>query len=202
MTGGRAVFLDRDGVIVEPVPDQLLGTRESPYRPEDVALVPGAAGAIRLLRGAGWVVIGVSNQPAAAKGTACLKALRAVHERTAELLAAQDAALDDWRYCLHHPQGTVAELTRPCACRKPAPGMLLDAAATFGLDLSNAWMVGDADTDIEAGLAAGTATVLIAHAATSHRRASSGTEPPTLKAADLVNATKLISDYPGVNPSV
>lgn len=186
-----AVFLDRDGVIVEPVPDALLGTYESPYHPDDVTLVPGAAEAIAALRAAGFILVGVSNQPAAAKGNVTIDELRAVHNRTAELLTSDGASLDDWRYCFHHPDGVVAELARPCPCRKPAPGMLLDAAGAHAIDLAASWMVGDSDSDVAAGRAAGTRTVLVEHPRSAHRRRASATA--TLTTPDLITATSAIT---------
>lgn len=166
MPARAAVFLDRDGVINEPVPDpQTGGLPESPYRPEDVRLVPGAAEAIKELHDAGFLLVAASNQPAAAKGNATMEQLQAVHERVVELLAAEGAALDDWRYCFHHPDRDGA-----CRCRKPEPGMLLDAAAEHDIDLSRSWMVGDADRDVEAGRRAGVRTVLVEHPGSAHRR--------------------------------
>jgi len=186
-----AVFLDRDGVIVELVPDALLGTHESPYRAQDVTLVAGAADAIRALRERGFWLVGVSNQPAAAKRNATLEDLRAVHDRTAELLAAQDAALDDWRYCFHHPAGFDPELSGPCDCRKPAPGLLLAAAARHEIDLAASWTVGDSDSDVAAGAAAGTRTVLVEHPRSAHRRNT--TSAATFTVTDLASATSVIA---------
>jgi len=186
----RAAFLDRDGVIVEPVPDALLGTYESPYVSADVKLVPGAPDGIRRLRAAGFLVIGVSNQPAAAKGNVTLQDLRTVHERTVALLAERDAPLDDWRYCFHHPDAVNPDLAGPCPCRKPAPGMLLDAAQAHAIDLAQSWMVGDSATDVSAGLAAGTRTVLLEHRRSSHRRR--GVPDATFTAVDLATATHTI----------
>jgi D-glycero-D-manno-heptose 1,7-bisphosphate phosphatase len=152
-------------VINEPVPDPLTGTPESPYEPSDVHLVPGSARAIERLRDAGFLVIAASNQPAAAKGNATMEQLRAVHDRVVSLLTDEGVQLDDWRYCFHHP-----DADGPCACRKPEPGMLLDAAAEHGIDLSQSWMVGDADRDVEAGHRAGVRTILVEHEGTAHRR--------------------------------
>ena len=112
----------------------------------------------------------VSNQPAAAKGKVPLEQLLAVHERVLALLREQGVHLDASRLCLHHPEGVVAELTGPCDCRKPAPGMLLDAAEELDLDLASSWMVGDTDADIAAGTAAGCRTVLIEHPGSAHKR--------------------------------
>lgn len=190
-TAGRpAVFLDRDGVIVEPVPDPRSGRPESPYRPQDVTLAADAVAAIRALRAAGFVLVAASNQPAAAKGNATVDELRAVHERSVALLAAERADLDDWRYCLHHPHGADPELGRPCDCRKPAPGLLRDAAQDHGLDPAASWMVGDSDADVEAGTRAGCRTVLIEHPGTAHRR--TGKAVPTLWATDLWDAAQRI----------
>jgi D-glycero-D-manno-heptose 1,7-bisphosphate phosphatase len=161
----RAVFLDRDGVINDLVPDPDTGTPESPYSADEVRLMPDAAEAIKQLHDAGYLLVAVSNQPAAAKGIASTEQLQAVHNRIVELLAAEGAALDDWRYCFHHP-----DFTGPCDCRKPEPGMLLDAAREHDIDLSQSWMVGDADRDIEAGQRAGVRTVLVEHPGSAHRR--------------------------------
>lgn len=196
----RAVFLDRDGVIVEPVPDPRLGTFESPYEAAGVSLVPGAVDGIRALREAGWLLIGASNQPAAAKGTSSLEALEAVHARLLTLLAENDASLDDWRYCFHHPQGTTPGLSGPCDCRKPGAGLLRSAAADNGVDLTASWMVGDSDTDVSAGESAGTWTVLIEHPRTAHRRQpmSSATliTPDLLGASEAIENTNLDSERP------
>lgn len=170
MINVAAVFVDRDGVINELVPDPVTGHPESPLRSNDVRLVPGAAAALRLLAGAGWRLVGVSNQPGAAKGLITLAGLRAIQARVLELLDVEGVSLDDFRLCLHHPEGVVPELTGPCGCRKPAPGMLLDAAAELGIDLGHSWMVGDTDGDVQAGQAAGCRTILVAHPASAHKR--------------------------------
>jgi D-glycero-D-manno-heptose 1,7-bisphosphate phosphatase len=165
-----AAFLDRDGVLNELIPDPVGGVVESPLRVEDVRLVPGAAAAARRLMRAGHLLVCVSNQPAAAKGKVSVAQLRAVHERVLELLGSEGVTLAGTRLCFHHPDGVVPELSRPCPCRKPAPGMLLDAAASLGLDLPNSWMVGDTDADIRAGRAAGCRTLLICHPGSLHKR--------------------------------
>jgi D-glycero-D-manno-heptose 1,7-bisphosphate phosphatase len=190
-----AAFVDRDGVINEPVRDPRTESFESPYTPADVALVSGAARGLAELRDAGFLLVLVSNQPAAAKGTAPLARLQAVHERVAELLCEQGVELDGAYYCHHHPQGVVAELSGPCDCRKPAPGLLLAAAAEQDLDLSASWMFGDADTDVEAAHAAGVAAVLIEHPRTVHRRR--GGAVPELTATDLAGAAGAVAVAPG-----
>ena len=178
-----AAFLDRDGVLNEGVPDPSSGALESPLRVEDVRLLPGVAAALRLLAGAGFALVCVSNQPAAAKGRATVDELLAVHERVLSLLAREGARLDASYLCPHHPDGVVPELSGPCPCRKPAPGMLLEAADELGLELGASWMFGDTDADVGAGAAAGCRTVLLAYPGSAHKRG--GGARADLLAADL-----------------
>ncbi len=178
-----AAFLDRDGVLNEGVPDPSSGALESPLRVEDVRLLPGVAAALRRLAAAGFALVCVSNQPAAAKGRATVAELLAVHERVLALLAREGARLDASYLCPHHPGGVVPALSGPCPCRKPAPGMLLDAADALGLELGASWMIGDTDADVGAGLAAGCRTVLLAYPGSAHKRL--GGASPDLVAADL-----------------
>jgi histidinol-phosphate phosphatase family protein len=185
-----AAFLDRDGVLNELVPDRTTGAHESPLEVGDVALVPGAAAAAAQLARWGYVLVCVSNQPAAAKGLVSVTQLRAVHERVLELLALEGVALDDSRLCLHHEHGVVPGLSQLCDCRKPAPGMLLDAAASLDLDLGGSWMVGDTDADIAAGIAAGTSTILIRNPASVHKRLQAVS--PTLAADGLADAVRML----------
>lgn len=185
MSGRPAAFLDRDGTLNEFVPDPASGLPESPLRAVDVRLIDGAAAAARQLAQAGFALVCVSNQPAAAKGKVSIEQLHAVHERVLELLREEGVHLDACRLCLHHPQGVVPELAGVCACRKPAPGMLLDAAEELGLDLASSWMLGDTDSDIIAGHAAGCRTVLIEHPGSAHKRVTEAT--PDVVAANLAD---------------
>jgi D-glycero-D-manno-heptose 1,7-bisphosphate phosphatase len=185
------VFLDRDGILNELVVDPHSLKPESPLHVEDVRLLPGVTAAIGLLTRAGYVLVGVTNQPAAAKGTVALEELLRVHERVVSLLAADGAALDDWRVCLHHPEGIVPELTTDCSCRKPKPGLLLDAARGMNLDLGASWMIGDTDADVGAGLAAGCRTILVEHPESSHKR--TGDALADYRVAELLEAVALIT---------
>jgi D-glycero-D-manno-heptose 1,7-bisphosphate phosphatase len=186
--GGRraAVFLDRDGVLNELTPDRASGDPESPLEPADVRLIPGAAAAARELARAGFTLVCVSNQPAAAKGKATVERLRAVHERVLELLARERVYLDASRLCLHHPDGIVPALSRPCSCRKPRPGMLLDAAGRLGLAPGRSWIVGDTEADVAAGQDAGCRAILLEYAGSAHKRSPAA--HPELRAADLAQA--------------
>jgi D-glycero-D-manno-heptose 1,7-bisphosphate phosphatase len=187
-----AVFLDRDGVLNELVPDPSSGRPESPLDPEQVAIVAGAAAALRALRRAGYLIVGASNQPAAAKGVVGIAQLERVHSRVLELLERDGASVDAFQICFHHPDGIVPALTRRCDCRKPAPGMLVAAAETWGIDLGASWMVGDSDDDVAAGAAAGCRTILIEHRASAHRRSPDAT--PDLRVPDLTAAAHHIVD--------
>ena len=172
-TGRTALFLDRDGVLNEPVWDERSGTMESPLKPSDVILAAGAAIAVRRATDAGLPVIVVSNQPSAAKGIVDEPTIRAVHARVVDLLAAEGAVIDRSYLCLHHPHGAVASLTQVCDCRKPAPRMLLQAAADLDLELSHCWMIGDTDADLGAARRASLAgVVIIENPLSAHRRTS------------------------------
>jgi D-glycero-D-manno-heptose 1,7-bisphosphate phosphatase len=183
-----AVFLDRDGVLNELVVDPVSGEPESPLAVEQVRLEPGVAEAAVRLEDAGYLLVCVSNQPAAAKGKVSVAQLLAVHARVTDLLAREGVTLAASRICLHHERGAVPGLGGPCDCRKPAPGMLLDAAATLGIDLGESWMVGDTDTDITAGRAAGCRTLLIRNPASVHKRLQAIEPDPT--ADSLLDATR------------
>ncbi len=179
----RAAFVDRDGVLNELVGEP----PESPLSPQDVVLMPGAAEALQQLKAAGWLLVGVSNQPAAAKGTASLEALEAVQARVLELIGVE---FDDFRICWHHPDGVVPELSGPCRCRKPEPGMLLDAARDLGIELERSWMIGDTDTDILAGKAAGCHTVLVETKGSAHKRGADA--QPEVAVQTLASAVDLL----------
>jgi D-glycero-D-manno-heptose 1,7-bisphosphate phosphatase len=185
-----AVFLDRDGVINELVPDAHSGHGESPLCVDDVRLLPGASAAVAMLARVGLALVCVSNQPAAAKGTASLEQLLAVHERVLELLAQAGIELDASYLCPHHPDGVIAGLAGSCECRKPRAGMLRAASSLLGLDLGGSWMVGDTDADIAAGATAGCHTLLIRNPGSVHKRLQALT--PELSADSLAQGVELL----------
>ena len=195
-----AVYVDRDGVMNELFPRPVTGDLESPLDPDHVVLMPGVAAALRRLRAAGYAIVQVSNQPAAALGDARIEQIEAVQTRFLELLDSAGAALDTYRFCLHHPDGVAPGLARVCECRKPLPGMFLDAAAELDIDLRASWMIGDIDTDILAGAAAGCRTILIENPASKQRR--NGAARPDAVAGDLAAAVDLVisSDQPQPEP--
>jgi len=187
-----AIFLDRDGTLNELVLDATSGKPESPLCTVDVELIPGAAAAARRLIDVGWFLIGVSNQPAAAKGRVTLRDLAAVQARVMKLLADAGVEFAEFRVCHHHPDGVVSRLSGDCECRKPKPGMLVQSARAIDIDLSASWMIGDTDADVLAGQAAGCRTILLENPASAHKR--TGAVTPTSTAPDLDRAvSKLLS---------
>ena len=145
----RAVFLDRDGVINVKASEGQYITRWERFQ-----FLPDAADAIARLNRAHFSVIVVSNQRGVARGLMTIDALEEIHRNMVAQLAALNARIDAIYYCPHEAEAS-------CACRKPAPGMLLQAATDCSIDLHNSWMVGDSDSDILAGKNAGCRTVRI-----------------------------------------
>lgn len=189
----RAAFLDRDGVLNDPVVDPESGLPESPLRADDVRLAAGAADGARRLRDAGYALVIVTNQPAAAKDKVTVEGVRAVHARVESLLEAEGVTVERSFMCLHHPAGVVPHLTRACACRKPAAGMLVEAAAELGLDLPESWIFGDGNADIGAGRTAGCRVALVEHPGTAHRRREHA--PADVMGATLDAAARLVLMY-------
>ena len=170
----RAVFLDRDGVINRKAPEGAYITRL-----EDLHILPGAAEAINSLHRAGFTVIVVTNQRCVARGLMATSELDLLHQEMCRRLAVLGALIDGIYYCPHD--------TMPvCACRKPAPGMLFIAAGEHGIDLSKSWMIGDSDSDIEAGRSAGCRTAKLGTAN------SDGSGQAELYARSLFDAVRQI----------
>jgi D-glycero-D-manno-heptose 1,7-bisphosphate phosphatase len=165
-----AVFLDRDGILNELVVDPRSGLPESPLDPAEVSLVAGASAALARIAADGYLLVGASNQPAAAKGFATLEQLAAVQARVVELLEQEGVTFAQFRVCWHHPEAVVAELAGPCDCRKPEPGMLLAAIRELSIDPARSWMIGDSDADVFAARAAGVRSVLVENPSSDHRR--------------------------------
>jgi D-glycero-D-manno-heptose 1,7-bisphosphate phosphatase len=185
----RAVFLDRDGVVTELVLDPASGEYEAPRSPEDVALYPGVIESLRALQRGGYELFLVSNQPDYAKGKTTLERLRATHGRLDRLLRSVGIGFREYFYCYHHPDGVVPEYSRACECRKPKPHFLLRAAEKYRIDLARSWMIGDRDTDIECGRAAGTRTILVE---TPQSARNQGSSKPDYKTANLQDAVRVI----------
>jgi D-glycero-D-manno-heptose 1,7-bisphosphate phosphatase len=167
-----AVFLDRDGTLNVRPPDHEYLTSE-----RDFVWLPGAPEAVARFSRAGFAVAVVSNQRGVARGLVKPAALAAIEARIQRDLAAHDCAVEAFRYCIHNDRDA-------CDCRKPKPGMLLELARILSLDLTASWMVGDSESDIQAGEAAGCATALI--------DASRPQTEADVVAASLLDASELI----------
>ena len=142
-----AAFLDRDGV--------LNVDHGYTFRPEELELMPTAAAAVRCLNAAGYIVIVVTNQAGVARGYYTEDAVKAFNAHMRDVLQAQGARIDAFYYCPHHPDGSVKELAIRCACRKPAPGMLEQAAHDWPIDRTRSFLIGDKDHDVAAAQAFG-----------------------------------------------
>ncbi|HEY6540088.1 MAG TPA: HAD family hydrolase [Ktedonobacteraceae bacterium] len=149
----RAILLDRDGTLVYP--------RHYPSRPEDLRLYYGITPHLRGLQNAGFLLVVITNQAGIARGYLTEADLEQMHAYLRSELAKEGVRLDAIYYCPHHIEGVVKEYARSCACRKPQPGMLLQAAADLDLDLRRSWFVGDILDDVEAGNRARCRTILV-----------------------------------------
>ena len=148
-----AMFLDKDGTLIENVPYNVECAK--------VRLVPGGGQAVRLLSEAGYALVVVTNQAGIARGYFTPTDLHRVERCLRGLLDAEGVALAGFYYCPHAPDGVVAAYSSPCRCRKPEPGMLLHAARELHLDLASSWLVGDLLDDVEAAHRAGCRAVLV-----------------------------------------
>ena len=141
------VFLDRDGVVNTDIGYL--------WRREDLAWVPGAPEAIRLFNELGWPVVVVTNQSGVARGYYREEDVHSLHQWMNAELKKMGARIDAFYFCPHHPKGAVTEYTRDCTCRKPQPGMILQAMADWQADPETSFLIGDKDSDVAAATAAG-----------------------------------------------
>ena len=159
-----AVFLDRDGVINRKAPEGEYVTRW-----EDFHVLPGVVEGIAQLNRKGLLVVVVTNQRCVAKGLMTEAELKKLHRQMTEHFAESGAKIDGIYYCPH-------DVEPPCDCRKPAPGMLLAAAKWHGVNLAASWMIGDSESDIQAGKSAGCRTVRLLANPRRERNSSSTLE--------------------------
>lgn len=157
----KAVFLDRDGVLNRYYYDADLGVFTTPFSEKNFELLPGTEEAVAKINRLGFLTVVVSNQPGIAKGHFDLDALERMDSKLKRKLQRRQAKIDAVYYCLHHPQEGIGKYKKKCICRKPKPGLLLQAAKDLSLSLKNSYMVGDSVTDVEAGQKAGCQTILI-----------------------------------------
>ena len=151
--GRCAVFLDRDGTIIEEV-----GYLD---RAERVELYPWSIDAIRMFNRAGIAVVMVTNQSGVARGFFSEAVVDDVHARMAAMLAEGGACIDAYYYCPHHPDGSVAEYARACDCRKPGRGLVDRAVRELGVNPARSFVVGDRWVDVALARAVGAGGVLV-----------------------------------------
>lgn len=186
----KAVFLDRDNTLIED-PGYI-------NHPDQVKLLDGVPEALIELKALDYALIVVSNQSAVARGVVTEKVLGEIHDRLKYLLAEKGACLDRIYYCPYHPDGVIPKYRKASDYRKPNPGMLLAADDEMGIDLSQSWMIGNSDCDIEAGLRAGCKTILINrplhHEQPAPCSSLAGTNPD-YTAVNLKEAVNIIKKY-------
>lgn len=186
--GGKAVFLDRDGTV----------NRNTHYLIDfaDFELLPGVLEACLILQDLGYHLFGVSNQSGVARGYFTFAAVEELNRKIIDVLASHRIRLEEIAFCPHHPEGIVTEFATTCACRKPAPGMLLDLARKYVLDLSRSYMVGDSESDAWAGINAGAKGVWIHPGAPSREPGGEVDNPRKIKEfASLLDFAENLRDF-------
>lgn len=149
----KAVFLDKDGTLIKDVPYNV--------DPDLIQLLPQTIDGLRLMHEAGYELVVITNQSGVARGYFEEEDLEGVEAHLRQLFAREGLPLGGFYYCPHHPDGIVAEYSGSCDCRKPEPGMLLEATAELGIDPDRSWYIGDILNDVEAGRRAGCRTILM-----------------------------------------
>lgn len=188
----RALFIDRDGILDELVFYPSSGEWESPRRLDDLQMIPAVYDPLSRLSAAGWLLFVVTNQPSYAKGKVSREELEQVQESVLASLREKGVDIARGYVCFHHPEGVIEEVSVVCECRKPGTLFLREAAREFGVDLRSSWMVGDQDSDLLCGRAAGCRVALIEHHGSAHKR---GSVEPDLHCRDLVElASVLLGD--------
>ena len=170
-----AVFLDRDGTIIEE--------RGYLERLDHIHIFPWTGDALRLLNRAGFATVVITNQGAIARGLIDEAFLERIHQTLDERLASSGGRIERYYYCPHHPQGRIDQYSRACSCRKPAPGMIVQACREMDLDPARSIMVGDRWLDVECGRAAGTRAVLVR---SGHGTSEADMPPPGGVRADAI----------------
>ncbi|MEO7038241.1 MAG: HAD family hydrolase [Polyangiaceae bacterium] len=158
------VILDRDGTLIDVVRDEETGSVSVAFHPDHLRLLPGVIDGLKALAGAGFGFALATNQPGPAKGQYSEAAVERTNRALAELFAAEGIELSVIEVCLHHPVGGPGgdpKWLGECGCRKPKPGLLLNAIARAGFDPARTWMVGDSASDVQAARAANVRAALV-----------------------------------------
>lgn len=159
----RAVFLDRDGIIIKLVYDLESGTIDSAHSEDQVKLNFGIIELIKKAIQLGYLIIVISNQSGIGLGKFTKKAFSQIQQKIRNLLKQYNITLDKEYYCFHHPFAVLPQYQKICSCRKPKIGMLTQASSELNIDLTKSWVVGDGIQDVIAGNQAGCKTILLAN---------------------------------------
>jgi D,D-heptose 1,7-bisphosphate phosphatase len=190
----KAAFLDKDGTLIEDVPYNV--------DPDLIRWAPGALAGLRLLHTAGYHLIVITNQSGVAHGYFAEAALSGVEAKLRHLLAEAGLPLTGFYYCPHHPTGVLPPYAVTCGCRKPEPGLILQAAQEHGIDCAQSWFIGDILNDVEAGRRAGCQTILLANGGETEWLLSPQRLPHYIT-TDLAEAARIVvkesidQGYPG-----
>lgn len=185
----RAIFLDRDGVINQPVFNLKTNEYIAPWDPKDFVLCEGVIESLKILKNLGYRLFIVSNQPDYAKGKTTLENLKLVHEKMHKIFVQNNINFTDYYYCYHHPQGIVKEYSVVCECRKPGNYFLKQANLQYSLNMANSWMIGDRDGDVYCGQSLGLKTIMIVSGESNEK---AGKSRPDYKANNLKEAVEVI----------
>lgn len=179
VTKQKAIFLDRDGVV----------NKEVNYLadPANFEFIEGTIQALKILKKKGYKLIVITNQSGIARGYYTVEVMKEIHQKMEKILASHGIKLDDILFCPHHP-----DFTGPCDCRKPQPGMLLDAQKKHNLNLKRSYLVGDKLSDIHAGIRANCKTTLVLTGHGSEEKKKIGDIQPDYIYKDLLEFAKNI----------
>jgi D-glycero-D-manno-heptose 1,7-bisphosphate phosphatase len=192
---GRALFVDRDGVLNDLVYNEDEKQVTSPFSARELRVFPYVDSSIKAIREMGFKVIVISNQPGVAKRQFTLAELERMNSKIRKELAKGGTSLDGEYYCMHHPEAIIRKYRAVCDCRKPKPGLLLRAAAENEVDLGASYFVGDALVDVKAGRRAGCRTILVGHMTTFlARMIEKERATPDFMVSSLKEVPKLLRD--------
>ena len=149
----KAVFLDKDGTLIPDVPYNV--------NPDLISLEEGVIEGLKLLQKAGYIFIVISNQAGVARGYFQISELKKVKQKIDLLLNQEGIKIEKYYFCPHHTEGKIPEYTKACECRKPRPGMILQASKDLEIATEQSWMIGDILNDVEAGNRAGCQTIIL-----------------------------------------
>ncbi len=182
----KVVFIDKDGTLIPDIPYNV--------NPDLITIGEEVIQGLQLLQSNGYLLIIISNQAGVARGYFPIEALKGVKEKITKLLSEHQIKIEDFYFCPHHIEGKVEEYMLDCDCRKPKPGMILQACKDHNIDAANSWMIGDILNDVEAGNRAGCKTVLLDNGNETEWK-TDNIRTPTFLATGFLRAANFIVNY-------